>query len=242
MSTRVVKLTIINDLVCPFCCISQYELLDAIALSKDRLQLPISFELEYLPFRLISTACLTEDTPKIDKATFYKDKLGMEKFTNVENSVTKWAEEKNIPISFRGVMSQSTRAHRLSQKAYRMGGQTLQHPLLCAIFKAYLEEEKDIADMNVLAEVAEGVGMMSRDQALRFLESNELETEVIKMCDDARLNGITGVPVTVIDGKWAVSGSQSSEVFLQIFQKLADGVHISPPPFAASVLETDCSA
>jgi len=91
------------------------------------------------------------------------------------------------------------------------------------------------------------------------------------MCDDARLNGITGVPVTVIDGKWAVSGSQSSEVFLQvrwqhiraflleslfclvvtdvlicflsqIFQKLADGVHISPPPFAASVLETDCSA
>jgi len=45
-----------------------------------------------------------------------------------------------------------------------MGGQTLQHPLLCAIFKAYLEEEKDIADMNVLAEVAEGVGMMSRDQ------------------------------------------------------------------------------
>lgn len=61
-------------------------------------------------------------------------------------------------------MSQSTRAHRLSRKAFKIGGQELQLPVLTALFKTHLEEEKDIADFDVLAEVAESVGMMSKDQ------------------------------------------------------------------------------
>lgn len=36
------------------------------------------------------------------------------------------------------------------------------------------------------------------------------------MCDEARSRGITGVPMTIIDGKWAVSGGQSSDVFVQV--------------------------
>ena len=36
------------------------------------------------------------------------------------------------------------------------------------------------------------------------------------MCSAARSKGITGVPMTIIDGKWAVSGGQSSEVFIQV--------------------------
>jgi hypothetical protein len=36
------------------------------------------------------------------------------------------------------------------------------------------------------------------------------------MCDDARNKGITGVPVIIIDGKWAISGGQSSDVFVQV--------------------------
>ena len=36
------------------------------------------------------------------------------------------------------------------------------------------------------------------------------------LCDGARSKGITGVPVIVIDGKWAISGGQSSDVFIQV--------------------------
>lgn len=53
-------------------------------------------------------------------------------------------------------------------------------------------------------------------QAVAFLESDELEKEVNTMCDDARSRGITGVPMTIIDGKWAVSGVQSADVFTQV--------------------------
>lgn len=36
------------------------------------------------------------------------------------------------------------------------------------------------------------------------------------MANDARKKGVTGVPFTVINGKWAVSGGQTSDVYTQV--------------------------
>ncbi|KAG5652768.1 hypothetical protein H0H81_003706 [Sphagnurus paluster] len=169
-----------------------------------------------MPFRLISNVCLPGG--KVDKSTFYRNRFGDDKFTNFENAIAKWAKEK--------------------------GGQSLQLPILCGIFKANLEDGKDIADLDVLADIAEGAGMMSKAEARKFLESDELEKEVDAMCDKARTIGITGVPMTIIDQKWAVSGGQSSDVYIQIFKKLAaagispSGVYSAPSPMSAPVMET----
>lgn len=65
-------------------------------------------------------------------------------------------------------MSQTTKAHRLCQKAYKLGGQKLQVPLLCAVFKAHMEDEQDIADIGVLAGLAESTGTMTREQVRIF--------------------------------------------------------------------------
>ena len=64
--------------------------------------------------------------------------------------------------SLRGVMSQSTHAHRLALKARKVGGQKLQTPLITAIFKATMQDGRDISDINVLAELAEDGGIMSK--------------------------------------------------------------------------------
>ncbi|KAF8640211.1 hypothetical protein AX16_010108 [Volvariella volvacea WC 439] len=161
---RPVKLTVINDLICPNCCIGQHELLNAIQYCTETLNLPLAFEVVHMPFRLISKECLADDSPKVEKSAFYSAKFGKDRFSAFETSIAKWGEEKGIPISFRGVMSQSTRAHRLSQKAYQIGGQNFQVPLLCALFKAYLEEGQDIADIDVLSDIAANVGVMTKDQ------------------------------------------------------------------------------
>ncbi|KAG6865899.1 hypothetical protein C0991_010732 [Blastosporella zonata] len=243
MTDRVVKLTIVNDFTCPNCCIGQHELLSAVAYCKDTLHLPLTFELEHMPFRLINNALLPPEG-KVDKQTFYTDRYGRDGFQKFEATISTWAQEKNIPISFRGVMSQSTRAHRLALKAGQIGGQKLQLPILCGIFKANLEDGKDIADIQVLAEIAETAKMMSKGEASKFLESDELEREVDTKCEKARSIGINGVPLIIIDGKWAVSGGQSSDIFVQIFKKLANagvsptGVYSAPSPFPAPVLET----
>lgn len=112
----------------------------------------------------------------------------------------------------------------------------MQLKTITAIFYAHMVHAKDISDISVLAEVAESIGLMNKDevcsfpllydaskggtyhllQVVAFLQTDELETEVNKIADAARAKGITGVPVTVIDGKWAVSGGQSSDVFVQV--------------------------
>ncbi|KAJ7086124.1 thioredoxin-like protein [Mycena belliarum] len=218
MSKRVVKLTVLNDLICPNCAIGQHELFTAIAHCKDELKLPLEFELEFLPFRLITTTLLPQDyAPKVQKAEFFTNTFGADRFAQLEESIAKWAAEKGVPMSFNGVVSQSTRAHRLSRKAFRLGGMKLQLPFLMAVFRAHLQEAKDIGDPDVLADLAVEVGIMSsKSEALAFIQSDELEDEVNTMCDEARAKGITGVPLTVIDGKWAVSGGQASDVFVQV--------------------------
>jgi len=100
--------------------------------------------------------------PKVEKVTFFSRKLGESNFKALSSAIEKWGEEKSIPLKFSGVMSQTTRAHRLSRKAYLLGGQRLQLPLTCALYKAHLEEGKDIADFGILGDIAERVGMMSR--------------------------------------------------------------------------------
>ncbi|KAK7044122.1 hypothetical protein VNI00_007839 [Paramarasmius palmivorus] len=235
---RKVKLTVINDMICPNCSIGQHELISAISYCQDVLHLPLTFEIECMPFRLIPTNIINESTPKVEKSDFFTDRFGKEAFSSMEAGIAKWANEKKIPISFKGVMSCSTRAHRLSRKAYQLGGQDKQLPILCAIFRAHLEEAKDISDIDVLADLAQQTGVMSREEAVAFLQSNELEDEVNRMCDEARSKGVTGVPMTVIDGKWVLNGGQSSEVFVQVFKKLAyAGVHAAPSPFAPPVHE-----
>lgn len=238
---RMVKLTVINDFICPNCCIGQHELLSALSHVQNVLHLNLAFEIEFLPFRLIPTSCLDDGMPKVDKVTFFTRKLGEANFKALSNAIEKWGEEKNIPLKFSGVMSQSTRAHRLSKKAYLLGGQRLQLPLTCALFKAHLEEGKDIADIGILSDIAEKVGMMSREEAKRFLVSDELERETNEAIDEAKQKGITGVPLTVINGKWAVEGGQSSEVFIQIFRKLETCTN-STPVFIPPPLETDIAA
>ena len=182
-----------------------------------------------------------------------------EGYPNVRSSID--SADFRFPYSFgskfHGVMSQSTRAHRLCQKAYRIGGQELQVPVLCALFKAYLEDGQDIADNNVLADIAQKVGMMPKNevklifqrilshfdrrftQALRFRESDELEKEVNDMCTAARSKGITGVPITIIDGKWAVTGGQSADVYIQVNQCLT--IMFGSLINVADLQETRCS-
>jgi len=224
---RLVTICVVNDLICHNCAISQHELFSAITYCKEELKLPLRFSIEFKPFRLIPEATLPSDyAPKIEKSEYFKGIFGEERYKENTASIQKWAAEKGIPMATYGVVSQSTRAHRLSRKAFHLGGMKLQLPFLIAIFRVYLQEGKDIADLQVLSDVAAEIGIMSKQDALAFLQSDELEDEINSMCDKARAQGVTGVPFTVIDGKWALSGGQCSDVYIQIFKKLA-GVHIT---------------
>lgn len=82
-------------------------------------------------------------------------------------------------------MAQSTLAHRLSRKAFLLGGQRFQIPFLSAIFKASFQDEKDISNIEVLAELAEEVGMMTKDEVRAialFLGDQAIEHPFLYLC------------------------------------------------------------
>jgi len=137
-------------------------------------------------------------------------------------------EAVGINFSFAGPASMTINAHRLLSKAYEIGGSTVQSALIILIFRAYCEDDLDINDAEVLADAAEQSGMMSKVEALSFLDSDECLEKVNNQIAEARAKGVTGVPFTIIDGKWAVSGGQSAPVFVKIFNKLAE-TSVVPP-------------
>ena len=66
-------------------------------------------------------------------------------------------------------MSQSIRAHRLSQKAFKTGGQEMQISVILAVFKAYLQDAKDIASIDLLSDLAEQNNVMSKHEVRQLL-------------------------------------------------------------------------
>jgi predicted DsbA family dithiol-disulfide isomerase len=48
------------------------------------------------------------------------------------------------------------------------------------------------------------------------MNSDECLAKVNHQVAEARAKGVTGVPFTIIDGKWAVSGGQSAPVFVKV--------------------------
>jgi len=59
-------------------------------------------------------------------------------------------------------MGHTHRAHRLSRKAFLMGGEKLQAKLLMALYKANMEHNLDISDVEVLADIADEILPLTR--------------------------------------------------------------------------------
>jgi len=164
----------------------------------------------------------TAPSETIDKDEFVGRKIGREKWEACKLKATERGEAVGINFSFSGPVCLTLPAHRLMTKAYEIGGPSAQCALMTPVFRAYYEEDLDICDPEVLADAAEKAGIMPRAEAVSFLKSDECLAKVNHQVAEARAKGVTGVPFTIIDGKWAVSGGQSAPVFVKIFNKLAE--------------------
>ncbi|THH07459.1 hypothetical protein EW145_g3369 [Phellinidium pouzarii] len=262
---KTIKIDVVSDFLCAWCYIGHIELEHGMALARAA-SLPVDFVVQYHPFILHPS--LPSDIP-ITKQAFYERKMGADKWQQTLEIIQGRAKQEGLEFSFEGVVRQTARAHRLLQRAYAIGGQTAQQPLLKRLFRAFFEQGRDIGDARVLAELAtasdaeltfapattprptasdldpykdadpdEGEGgadlgasaddtvfgkrlFKNRTEAQRWIEGNELDAAVRAASADAARKGVSGVPFTVIDGRWAVSGCQAPACYLKIFEKLA---------------------
>jgi predicted DsbA family dithiol-disulfide isomerase len=89
-----------------------------------------------------------------------------------------------------------------------------------ALMEAYWQEEKDIADREVLARVAASIGM-DRADFLEKLDDPEMEQAVLADIMSARQYGLSGVPAMIINQKYLISGAQPYEALVNALEQVA---------------------
>ncbi|KAJ6588272.1 thioredoxin-like protein [Mycena capillaripes] len=220
MALKPLSLQIISDSICPFCYLGYKQITLAMEAAKKE-NLPLDFKLRFKPYLLDPS--LPSAAP-LNKRERYNERFGKANFEKMEQQMIARGKRVGIDFSYGGMVRQTTDSHRLIEKAYQVGGEKTQRAFVEAVFSGYFEHEQDVGSHEFLAECAEKTGVFdSAEEARTFLAGTELKDNVGKDIMEAVQIGVSGVPFIIVDNKYAVSGAQGEETFLEIFRKLAGG-------------------
>ena len=197
--------------ICPWCFIGKFRMAGALAQS-GRNDIMVAWR----PFQL---------NPDMPAEGMSRDAYLTAKFGNTERwqkfygAIAETGQGEGIDFHFEkiGRTPNTLGSHRLVKTAAKLGQQDT---VVEALFRGYFMDGRDIGNLEILADIAGEAGL-DRDEAIAYLRSVEDRDEVAAADVYARRLGINGVPCFIVNRKYAVSGAQPPEAFLQVFQ-LAD--------------------
>lgn len=205
------KVEIWSDVMCPFCYIGKRKFEQALAEFPDK----DAIQVEWHSFQLNPDISYQ---PGVDIYDYVAKMKGQSRewSEQVHQSLVASAKAVGLDYRFDQVkMANSFDAHRVIQLAKKYGfGDEMEERL----FKAYFTEGALISDREILAQLAIEAGL-DQEAVKEVLASNQYVTEVQQDIAEAQRIGVTGVPFFVMDRKYAVSGAQDPQVFLETLQK-----------------------
>ena len=195
-------LTIVSDVICPWCFVAKKNLEKALELAGNDLAVKITWR----PFEL---------NPGMPKEGLNRREYRSKKFGSWEQSQNLDAQVasagKLAGITFHHDLMERTpntfNAHRLIWLA---GEEGVQDAVVEALFRAYFVEGRDVGDTNVLAEIAKQAGL-SDTAVAAFLEGTAGTEEVHLEAETAKVGGISGVPTFILNGEELFSGAMKPE-------------------------------
>lgn len=206
------KIQIWSDIMCPFCYIGKRRIESAL----EQFEHKNAVEIEWKSFQLDANFVASEGdnltehlAEKYQKDTDWAQEMMDNMTQNAKNSGLDFHFEK-------AVMANSFHAHRLLHlaKKHQLGNELKE-----LLFKAYLTDGKNIGDLETLKQLGIQVGLdaVAIDDVLQSDAYSENVKEDIEM---AQKIGVQGVPFFVLDNKYAVSGAQHVETFVQTIEKV----------------------
>jgi predicted DsbA family dithiol-disulfide isomerase len=114
------------------------------------------------------------------------------------------------------ILTNTFDAHRLTMFAKTQG---LMKEMTERILHAYFTESKHIGDHETLTQLAVEVGL-DRKAVEKMLSSDEMADAVRGDQQTAKQIGVTGVPFFLIDQKYALTGAQPTDVFVEVMEKV----------------------
>lgn len=206
-----VKLDIISDPVCPWCYIGKTMFDQALAQRPSH-----PFTIEWHPFQL------NPDMPHegMDRRAYLEAKFGgKDGAVQAYLPVVARAEEVGLALDFEAITRtpNTLNAHRLIHWA---GIEGQQAAMVMALFRAYFEEGRDIGDLDVLADLADTVGMDAA--VVRKLLLSDADLADVRARDaQFRQMGVTSVPTFIVASQHAVPGAQGADLWLRVIDEFA---------------------
>jgi len=90
-----------------------------------------------------------------------------------------------------------------------------------AMFQAHFVEDRDFGDLKILGDIAEEVGL-DRVSLIAAIENKTYADPVDADIEQTRAYGLNGVPATIIDSKYLVSGAQPFEALQDIIRQIKE--------------------
>ena len=210
MNTHSIEIT--SDFICPWCFVAETRLKRAIA----QLESNEDFQLIWRPYEL------NPDMPElgIDRKTYRSQKFGSWAYSQqLDTHTIQATQDDNIQFRYdlMTVTPNTLKAHRLTNWTVQQNRAT---EMAERILRAYFTEGQNIADPEVLAVLAADVGL-DQDAARTFLQSNARTQEIRDLEQQARSQGIQGVPNIRI-GTEQIYGAQPITTYQAALQAMLE--------------------
>lgn len=205
------KIHIWSDLRCPFCYIGKRKFEKALSQFGDKDQV----EVIWRSFELDPDLKTQPGVNAVDHIAAVKG-MSREAADRMHEHVITAAKGVGLNFDFeKVVVANSFNAHRLIHLATTKGLGNEAEELL---FKAHFTEGRNIDSTEVLREVGIAIGLKV-SEVEDMLLSDAFDEAVRKDEQEAVTIGVTGVPFFVFNDRYAVSGAQSPDLFLQALQQ-----------------------
>lgn len=205
------KIEIWSDVICPFCYIGKRNFETALEQFADKKNIEViwkSFQLDpAIPE--VATESYTDYLVK-------RKGMAVEQVQGMLANVTQMATQVGLDYHLdQSVIVNSLKAHHLIQfaKSKNLGNEAEER-----LFKAFFIEGKNIADTETLAQLGKDFGL-DESEIKANLEDEKYKYETAQDIQEAQNLGVNGVPFFVFDRKYAVSGAQPAEAFLETLNK-----------------------
>ena len=211
-SQKPLRIDIVSDVVCPWCVIGYRQLAEALEQTKT------PHEIHWHPFEL--NANMPSEGQNMREHII--EKYGSTKQESDASRVrlTDAGDEVGFEFNF----NDDTRMHNtfnLHQLLHWADQQGRMHELKQALFAAHFTHNRNISDINVLADIAAETGL-DRNEALAVLKDQRFAQEVREAEKHWQQQGIQSVPAIIFNERHLVSGAQGVDNYLSILDQLAN--------------------
>lgn len=205
------KVEIWSDIMCPFCYIGKRRFEEALNTFDNKDEVTV----EWKSF-LLNPELETDPSKTLDEFLAAHKSIPLEEARQMNLQVSEMAAESGLTFNLdQAIPANSFNAHRLLHYAKQHGKQREIGEML---FRAYFTEGKNIDDAGTLLTIAEKAGLDKHAFATAMGEG-AFAQEIISDVEEARELGVRGVPFFVLNRRYAISGAQAPEAFLQALEQ-----------------------